>query len=143
MVNLDNVFSDNNAMNYEYLIRRAHHCGRHGVAGANADIYRRLIGNASTYYSEMDAIKNKGERKWLESEQKMLSAYMLSCGEIKGYINTAIERVKKKYDNELTDEQYTELENVEILLSEPNILKITEAIVRSEKVFLDLGLFPK
>ena len=30
------------AMSYEYLIRRIFQCGRYGVAGANADEYRRL-----------------------------------------------------------------------------------------------------
>ena len=143
MINTNNKFSDDNAMSYEYLIRRAHQCGRYGVAGADADTYRRFLRNASTYYSEMEAIKNKTERKWLKSEQDMLADYMRSCGEVKGYISTAIEKVKKDYDNELTDEQYNELEEIGVLLISADIQKITEALVRTEKVFLDLKLYPK
>ncbi|MHA4895634.1 hypothetical protein ACXZ1K_12845 [Pedobacter sp. PWIIR3] len=86
MINTNNKFSDDNAMSYEYLIRRAHQCGRYGVAGADADTYRSLVRNASTYYSEMEAIKNKTERKWLRNEQEMLADYMRSCGELKGYM---------------------------------------------------------
>ncbi|MDL2243296.1 hypothetical protein LJB84_00420 [Bacteroidales bacterium OttesenSCG-928-J19] len=143
MINTNNKFSDDNAMSYEYLIRRAHQCGRYGVAGADADTYRRLLRNASIYYSEMEAIRNKTERKWLKSEQEMLADYMLSCGEVKGYINTAIEKVKKGYDNQLTDEQYNELEEVEVLLISADLQKITDALIRTEKVFLDLKLYPK
>jgi len=138
-----NKFSDNNAMSYEHLIRRAHQCGRYGVAGANADIYRRLLRNANIYYSETEAIKNKTERKWLKGEQEMLADYMRSCGEIKGYINTAMEKVKKEYEDTLTDDQYNELEKIELLLFNANLEKITEAVTRTEKVFLDLNLFPK
>ena len=35
------------ALEYEYLIRAAFNCGRCGVAGANADIYRGLEREAS------------------------------------------------------------------------------------------------
>lgn len=143
MTNTINKFSDDNAMSYEYLIRRAHQCGRYGVSGANADIYRRLQFNASIYYSEMEAIKNRTERKWLKNEQEMLSDYMRSCGEVKGYINTAIEKVKKDFFHQLTNEQYNELEEVEILLISAEIQKITEALKRTEKIFLDLKLYPK
>lgn len=143
MIDTNNKFSDDNAMSYEYLIRSAHQCGRYGVAGANADIYRGLIGNASKYYSEMEAIKNKTERKWLKNEKEMLADYMRSCGEVKGYIKTAIEKVRKEYDTILTDEQYNELEDVEVLLIKADLGKITEAIVRVQKVFIDLKLCPK
>jgi len=143
MINTINKFSDDNAVSYEYLIRRAHQCGRYGVAGADADTYRRLLRNASTYYSKIEAIKNKTERKWLKSEQDMLADYVRSCGEVKGYINTAIEKVKKDYNNKLTDEQCNELEEIGVLLISADIQKITEALVRTEKVFLDLKLYPK
>ena len=143
MINKDNKFSDDNAMGYEYLIRRAHQCGRYGVAGADADTYRRLLRHASIYYSEMEAIKNNTERKWRKSETEMLTDYSLSCGEIKGYVMTAIDRVKRDFEDTLSDEQYNELEEVEVLLIKPDLNKITEAIIRAEKVFLDLKLFPK
>lgn len=143
MKDSNDKFSDNNAMSYEYLIRRAHQCGRHGVAGADADTYRRLLRNSRMYYSEMDAIKNKQERTWLKSEAEMLGDYMLSCGEVKGYLFTAIQKVKRTHEIDLTDEQYNELEDVEVLLINPDLNKINEAIQRTEAVFLALKLFPK
>lgn len=143
MVDTNKKFSDDNAMSYEYLIRRAHQCGRFGVAGANADTFRRLIRNASIYYSEMNAIKEKTERLWGKSEQDLLATYMQCCGEISAYINTAVEKVKKEYDEKLEDEQHIELDEVQGLLHDTNYDKIIEALCKAEKIFLDLKLFPK
>lgn len=140
---MSNKFSDHFAMNYEYLIRRAHQCGRYGVAGANADTYRGFLRNASMYYSEMEAIKNKKPRHSTQSEEGMLSDYMCTCGEVKAYIMTAIDTVKRKYEVKLSDDQYNELENIEVLLIKPNLEKITESIERAEKVMLGIELFPQ
>lgn len=143
MKNSNEKFSDDNAMKYEYLIRRAYQCGRHGVAGADADTYRRLLRNASIYYSEKEAIKNNTERLWNKSETEMFADYMLACGEIKAYIFTAIGQVKRKYEDQLTDDQYNKLEDIEVSISKPDLEKITNGIVRAEAVFLELGLYPK
>lgn len=134
---------DDNAMNYEYLIRRAHQCGRHGVAGADADTFRRLQRLAYTYIEEKKAIETKGERKWRKSEEEMLTEYMISAGEVSAYIKTATQIVKKNYYDKLTDDQYNELEDIEVSLIKPDIEIINEAVKRAEKVMLDIGLYPK
>ena len=53
------------------------------------------------------------------------------------------EKVKKDFFHQLTNEQYNELEEVEILLISAEIQKITEALKITEKIFLDLKLYPK
>ena len=48
------------ALGYEYLIRRAHYCGRYGVHGADADTYRSYEREESRYMSAKAAkLKNK------------------------------------------------------------------------------------
>jgi len=143
MTNEVNKFSDEYAMRYEHLIRRAHQCGRYGVAGANADDYRRLQRHSSKYFSEIEAIKNNTERKWLKSVDELLSDYLTSCGEIKAYIMNAIDNVKKKCYDKLSDEQYNELESIEVSLIKPDIETITKAINRAEKTMLEIGLYPQ
>lgn len=139
----ENKFSDEYAMKYEYVIRRAHQCGRHGVAGANADDYRRFLRHANMYFTESEAIKNNTERIWLKSENELLSDYLISCGEIKAYLMTAIDTVKKNYYDKLSDKLYNELEDIEVSLIKPDIDKITEALNRAEKTMLEIGLYPQ
>ena len=143
MIEKNTKLSDEYAMQYEYLIRRAHQCGRHGVAGADADTYRRLLRNASMYFSEKEAIENKTERIWNMSEEEMLYDYLTACGEIKGYLFTAIENVKRCYEKTITDKQYNELENVEVLISKPNIENLNEALERLQVVMIEMKLFPQ
>jgi hypothetical protein len=134
---------DDNALNYEYLIRRAHQCGRYGVQGADADTFRRLQRNASMYSNEKESIEKGKERLSNQNIEDLLVKYMLSAGEVSAYIKTATDKVKKQYESKLSDEQYNELEEVEVLLIEPDINKINEAIQRAEKIMLEIGLFPK
>ncbi|MGB1315462.1 MAG: hypothetical protein ACPG4Y_05545 [Chitinophagales bacterium] len=139
-MNLENVYDDNNAMGYEYLIRRAHQCGRYGVSGANADEYRRLIRKANMYISEKALVENNQPRQWGEPLEKMLADYMVSLGQIIAYIKTATSKVQNDHYNDLTTVQREELEEVEMLMHEANIESITEAIDRANAVFKELGL---
>lgn len=134
---------DDNALNYEYLIRRAHQCGRYGVQGANADTYRKLQRNADLYTRESDSVKNANKELYNQNIIDLLKNYMISVGEVSAYIKTATEIVKNQYDSKLTDEQFNELEKIEVLLIDPDITKINEAIQRAEKVMLEIGLYPK
>lgn len=139
----EKLFSDDNAMSYEYLIRRVHQCGRHGVAGADADTYRHFLRSAGMYYNTKKAIANNTERLWNQSEEKLLLDYMTKAGEITGYIRTALQKAMSKYETNFTDEQYQELEDVNSLLSKPSISIINEVIERADKVILAIGLYPK
>lgn len=132
-----------NAMQYEYLIRRAHQCGRHGVTGADADTYRRFERLSYSYFQHEKAIKEKSERLSTKNIEDMLADYLISAGEISAYIKTAVYLVMKKYDAKLNDEQNNELEDIGVLLITPNIEKVNQAIERAEKVMLEIGLFPQ
>ncbi len=68
---------------------------------------------------------------------------MVAYGEVKAYIFTAIGNIKRKYEDQLSDNQYNELEDVEVSISKPDLEKLTYGIVRAEVVFLELGLYPK
>ncbi|WP_075340719.1 hypothetical protein [Tenacibaculum agarivorans] len=139
----DNMYSDDYAMRYEYLIRRAHQCGRHGVAGADADIYRRFLTNASIYKTEKEAIENNQPRQWRKSESEMLSDYMVSAGKIAAFIETAIDLVNNEYYNDLNQDQKDRLSQAQGQLLEVNIENITEAIEIAEAVMLEIKLYPK
>lgn len=117
------------AMDYEHLIRRAHQCERYGVTGANADSYKRLERSSNIYFAD--------------KTEKNLSAYMAHAGEVSSYIKIALESVRKRFDKELTDEQYNELEAIQNHINFSNIDKINEAIARANKVMKDINLFPK
>lgn len=120
---------ESDAMNYEYLIRRAFQCGRFGVAGANADIFRRYERLHSEYLQDKMDLNN-------------LSKYMMCVGEVSAYIKMATSIVRKNHTASISDAQKTELENVETLLFSTDKNRIVEAITRAEKVMIDLGLFP-
>ncbi len=136
MINLENLLSDNNAMSYEVLIRRAHQCSRYKVPEADADLYRSLQRKAMSYEQSKNSIIPKTQNHFAE--------YMQSCGQISAYIDTAIEKVLIEYYSRLNTSQKNELTSIQDLLSTtPHLKEITEAIARAEKVFLDLELYPQ
>lgn len=135
-----NIYSDDYAIKYEYLIRKAHKCTRYGVQGADSDTFRRLIRKTLFYKEEMDAIKNNEKQRTTKTEKELLSEYMASAGEISGYIKTATDKVKKKHDSKLSDSQYQELESIEMLLTNPTYEKIVESINRTHDIMHELKL---
>lgn len=131
---------EDNSISYELFIRGAHQCGRFGTAGANADIFKELQRSYQIYTSEKKAIKEKKERIWATSEEKMLIEYMIKVGEVSAYIKTALFNIKKKYKTNLTDKQYNELENLESLLISPDIDKINTVIDKAGNLMVEINL---
>ena len=123
---LDDDYNDDNAMTYEFFIRKAHHCGRHGMAGADADTFRRLLRLSANY----------NEKK----TELSLRDYIAQAGEVTGYIKTAIQLIMSKAT--LTDEQFEELEQVLLLLHSPDLNKINKAVAKADEVFSAIGLQP-
>lgn len=126
-------------MSYEYLIRRANKCGRYGVAGANADIYRRFE-NAYAQYKEVKSGKPKFTTKSLE---ETTSEYMMKCGEVSAYILTAVDKVRRDYREKITKKQDSELEKIEIMLISPDIEKIQKSIKKAQDTMIEMGLYPQ
>jgi hypothetical protein len=129
---------DGYALSYEYLLRRAHKCGRNGVAGANADVYRHFE-KAHAEYKEVKSGKPKFTNKSLE---EAFGDYMLCCGEVSAYIITAIDKVRKDCKDLLNKKQDSELEQVEILLIKPDIEKIEKSIEKAQEIMMEIGLYP-
>jgi hypothetical protein len=130
---------DEFAMSYEYLIRRAHKCGRYGVAGANADVYRHFE-RAFAEYKDVKSGKPKFTMKNLEES---FGDYMLCCGEVSAYILTAVDKIRRDYKNQLTKKQDSKFEEVEILLIKPDINKIEKSIEKAQNAMIEIGLYPQ
>ena len=109
------------ALHYEYLIRAVFKCGRYGVAGADADIYRRL------------------ERvSWGEpSEGVDLFELGVSVGEVAAHIENALERVKEKYPH--NEGFIKKIEECISLLVNPTKEKIDECIDKAWEAFRSVG----
>ena len=110
------------ALHYEYLIRAVFKCGRYGVAGADADIYRRL------------------ERvSWGETsggvDQFVLG---VSVGEVAAHIDNALEHIKGKH---LHNQGFIEkIDECLCLLCSPTKEKIDECIDKVWDTFRSIGL---
>lgn len=120
------------ALNYEYLIRRAFQCGRYGVPGANADVYRAL---------EMSFVLNRDNNDINQSE-KLLFNYAFGCGEVATYMITAIDKFAKDFEEHLTAQQNEEVEDLISLLNNSRIEQIEQAIGRAQELMIAYGRFP-
>lgn len=138
-MNKIDLFSDDNAIGYEYLIRAAHQCGRHGVTGAHADSFRALLNPAKIYLDAQEKNINTPQRLWSQSEEDMLSNYMASAGEVSGYLYTAFDQIKKAFDSKLTDEHHQKIEQAEIILIKPTLERIVDSIAIVEKVLQEIN----
>ena len=131
------------ALHYEYLIRRAHQCGRYGVKGANADVFRGLERAEVLYRTEKENQEKGKSKQWNKTLEELAFDYGKKSGEVSAYINTAIKKVLNDYENKLTDEQKEELENCEIELIDSNISKIENVIEKAQEIMIKIELFPK
>jgi len=120
------------ALNYEYLIRRAFQCGRYGVPGANADTYRAL---ERSYVLSRD-----NNTPALHDE--LLIKYAFDCGEVSTYINVAVEKFSKDFEEQLTEEENQEIEDIISLLHEATMVEIDQAIERAEVLMIARGRYP-
>jgi hypothetical protein len=120
------------ALNYEYLIRRAFQCGRYGVPGANADVFRAL---------ERSFVLNRDNNDVNQSEE-LLFNYAFDCGEVATYMITAIEKFANDFEANLTPEQNEEIEDLISLLNNSRIEQIEQAIERAQALMITHGRYP-
>lgn len=120
------------ALNYEYLIRRAFQCGRYGVPGANADVFRALQRSFVLYRDNNDINQNV----------ELLFNYAFGCGEVAAYIITAIEKFANDFEENLTAEQNEEVEDLISLLNNSRIEQIELAIERAQVIMIAHGRYP-
>lgn len=130
------------ALEYEYLIRRAHHCGRYSVEGANADEYRALERSSGLYTTTLNEIENNLPRTWNADIKDLAFNYGKNAGEVSTFIRIAIGKVQSDLENQLTQEQQDELENCKADLNEPTIDQIDGVIERAQEIMIEHGLYP-
>jgi hypothetical protein len=123
---------DEFALRYEYLIRSAFRCGRYGVPGANADTFRAL---------ERSFVIHR-DNQISATKDTLLFNYAFDCGEVATYIITAIEKFAIDFDQQLNVVQNQEIEDIRMLLDNSDIIKIEEAIERSEALMVAFGRYP-
>jgi hypothetical protein len=122
------------ALRFEYLMRRAFQCGRYGVPGANADIFRALESNFVRFRDNTNA----------DSHDECLRKYASYCGSVSTYIETAIEKFAKDYDKKLTAKQNQEVEDLLTLLYDDATIETIEQVIdRTEDLMLQHGVYPQ
>ena len=112
------------AMKYEHLITAAFKCGRWGVAGANADIYRRLQGEVAS------AESGKGNQFELG----------LVMGRVVAYIEHALKKVQKEHS---ANKEFTAKIDkcLPLILPDPTMEKIHTCVNQAKEAFESIGLF--
>lgn len=130
------------AMSYEFLIRRAYKCGRFGVKGANADIFRTLETDSYRYNTALKEIKENLPRSWGENLDDLAFKYKINSRKVAYHIIDAIKKVQGDLSSSLTEEETEELENCINELHDPTIEKIDQVIQKAEKIMISHGLFP-
>ena len=126
------------ALDYEYFIRAAYECGRHGVYSANADVYRRYEKHIQHLASNKVADTNGKPRPWGEPDETLTAKIHKSEGEIYANLKSAIYHIMRKKESKLTDSQYRDLED---LLSNLNAEKnaIDATIEKGRTLFTSIG----
>lgn len=112
------------ALEYESLIKAAFNCGRYGVAGANADIYRGLEREA--------LLADSGQGNPLELG--------LIMGRVVAYIENALKTVKKEHS---ANREFTAKidECLSLIEQGPTMEKIDDCVGRARDAFKSIGRF--
>jgi len=118
-------------MQYEYTIRGCHHTTRYGVPGADADVYRHLVGK---YVTERD-------NKVAEKSKKLLWDYAFACGEISTYLYTAIKAFQREHDEALKEHEREAIDDIYHILQNATIKEIDEAIEKFTPIMNGHGVF--
>lgn len=114
------------ALSYEYLIRRVYQCERYGVAGANADEYRRL--ERTHNYLKDNKYKVKPED---------IFKYGFECGQITAFIRGAIEKFRNDFSENLSNQEKMKIDEILGTLIDGKLDAIEKSITDAEKIMLD------
>lgn len=123
------------AMAYEFLIRRVYQCGRNGIEGADADIYRKME-HAESHLNDPHWRKTKEEKEY---------DYRSAFVEVKNHVANAIkkgsEKVKFKLSKEEESHLYRMLNTVR-RIDFYNKEELDEIIDKADEIFSKQGLQP-
>lgn len=121
------------AMSYEFLLRRVYNCGRHGVKGADADIYRRM---------DM-AKRHLDDPYWGKSKEQKEHDFYSSFIQVKDHVANAIKKGLEQIDYKATEEDINSLKTMLAALREHNFYdteKLDEIIDNADEIFRKHGL---
>ncbi len=124
------------AVSYELMIRQANSCGRHGVYGADADIYRAFERSVSSY---SNALEGK-EKLFNKSNEELCFDAGYHTGIVSAYIKAAIYKVMKEKGDDLSDVQYESLEQNLLSLGTHTKSDIDKVIESASEIFRAIGL---
>lgn len=126
------------AMSYEYLIRRAHQCGRYGVEGANADIYRSYE-RAALAYEDASAGRPTFSTR---SKEELAFKAGEETGAIITYLRTALEKLQTDFEDRFNEEQREGLESCEMALLSSKREDIERVIDKATEISVAAGIYP-
>ena len=130
------------AMMYEYLVRRAYRCGRYGVAGADADLYRSYERKEILYRIDKRAIKDDQPRTSNEPFDEIANEAGFATGVVVAHIESSIQKVLKEYEESISGEQRNGLNECLNYLLEPSTENIEGAIEKATEIMVELEIFP-
>ncbi|MCW3124313.1 MAG: hypothetical protein JWQ38_3805 [Flavipsychrobacter sp.] len=120
---------------YELLIRQANECGRMDVDGADANVYRVYEAAAMAYSAALNGAGKPGG----PSNEALAYDAGFKTGIVVAYVKAAIYKVLKE-NNNLDDDQYTDLEKNLSQLVKPSKSVIDTVIKSSGNIFRAIGL---
>jgi hypothetical protein len=126
------------AMDYEYLMRRALQCGRSLTKGADADIYRRLEHAYGHFTREAEAKRLGQPSTWNKSLSELESDYKVSLRKVGQNVLQAISLVLR--ERVMPVEQQHELNECRNELPTQTLEKLDAIIERAQKAMIDAGI---
>ena len=121
------------AMEYEYLLRRVYHCGRHGAKGADADIYRKLE----------RAEVNLTNANWNKTQEEKEHDYNTAFAEVRMFVRNAFREGIKQVQHKTTKKEIEKLESMQTEVSSIGFYdkkRLDEIIEEADDIFRTHGL---
>lgn len=124
------------AMDYEFLLRRVYHCGRSGVKGADADVYRKLE------HAEM----HLNDPYWNKTQEQKEYDYRSSFAEVKMHVRNALVEGLKQIHYKATKQDVEKIEAMETQINSIRFYdkkRLDEVIDEADEIFRKYGLEPR
>ncbi|MGH1337249.1 MAG: hypothetical protein ACRBFS_14090 [Aureispira sp.] len=124
------------AMEYEYVMRRIYNCGRNYRKGADADIFRRFMRNASTYRDKVDGKFVNNTR----TKEKLETIHESSMTDVVSHLRNGLRFTLSSHKDRFSSEQITKLEKCSQLLVQPSIEDVLDVVDYAQNVLVEAGI---
>ncbi|MFD1258117.1 hypothetical protein ACFQ3S_15015 [Mucilaginibacter terrae] len=129
-------------MDFEYLVRRVNECGRHGVANADADIYRRYERTERMYLMDVENIKNNQMRVSTKPIENMKDDFEIASNQIWRIVQITLNQAIEKFKHILSKEDAAELKSHAQLRNAAKA-NIENAIEAGNNILVKYKIYPK